>query len=711
MKKLFVIPILLIAYASSSGQSHPSIMLTKQKVEAVRKGIAMYPLLQQSFAAVQKTADEALAAPIVVPVPKDGGGGYTHEQHKKNYQNILACGVAYQVTKEAKYAKYVQDILLEYARQYKTWPLHPKRKDGQEAGRIFWQNLNDCVWQVYVIQGYDLVYDYLPADKRKIIEEELFTPIIHFLTVDATATFNRIHNHATWSCAAVGMTGYVTGNKEWSEMALKGSAKDGKTGYLKQLDELFSPDGYYTEGPYYQRYALLPFVVFARAIQQYQPELKVYQARDGVLSKAIQIALQLTYTNGAFFPVNDAMKDKTYESEEMVYGTDIAYSDIQPEADLLDVAMRQKRVIVSDAGLEVAKDVAAGKAKPFVYKSLWVRDGAKGDEGGLGVLRWGKNEDQQCVLLKAAAQGMGHGHFDRLNMLYYDNGVEVFSDYGSARFLNIESKHGGDYLPENNAFAKQTIIHNTLVVDEKSDFNGKLGDAEQSHPDLLYFDAGPSLQVVSAKEDHAYKGVSLTRTLIYLPVEGLKKTLLIDVSKAVSANAHQYDLPFWYQGHLTNIPFAVQANTKELKPLGTAAGYQFLWLNGSGGFSGNGSSFLTFLNNNRFYTTSFVTDSNTVVKLVTTGANDPEFNLRNEQAFILSHKNTASHSFVAITEAHGNTNPTAETTTGAMTSVGKLAVTEDDAAHTVFQFEVLQKQYTIRLNYTNQNHFIQVDKP
>lgn len=689
---------------------HPSIMLTKRNLPELRKGIMQYPLLKKSYNSVKQTADKAIASPVNVPVPKDGGGGTTHEQHKKNYQNILACGMAYQVSQDPKYARYVQDILLNYASQYESWGLHSQKRTSNPAGRIFWQNLNDCVWQVYVILGYDLVHDFISKQNREQIEQQLFIPVIKFLSEDNKETFNRIHNHGTWSVAAVGMTGYVLSNKDWIEKALRGSDKDGNAGYLKQLNELFSPDGYYSEGPYYQRYALLPFVLFAKAIRQYQPELNIYKARNGVLKKAIHTALQLTYTNGAFFPINDAMKDKTFESEEMAYAVNIAYADMEAAPDLLDVAMRQDRVVISDAGLKVAKDVAAGKAKPFRYISTWFSDGSNGTEGGIGILRSGKNEDQQCVLLKASAQGMGHGHFDRLNLLYYDNGVEVFTDYGAARFLNIESKRGGEYLPENKTYANQTIAHNTLVVDEVSHYNGKLSDAEKKHPEQLYFNVKPGLQVISAKEGHAYEGVSLTRTILCITVDGLQKPLLVDVMKATSDRRHQYDLPFWYQGHLTNIPFKVTANTNDLKPLGKSNGYQHVWLNGTGGFSNKGSSFLTFLNNRRFYTTSFSTDSNTQVKLVTLGANDPEFSLRNEKAFILSHGNTVNHTFVAVTEAHGGTNPIAETTTGYTTNVNNITIVSDDANTTIFKVEVLKKTYTVRINYNDKSNFIHIEK-
>ena len=34
-----------------------------------------------------------------------------------------------------------------------------------------------------------------------------------------------------------------------------------RAGFLANLEEPFSPDGYYTEGPYYQRYAMYPFLM------------------------------------------------------------------------------------------------------------------------------------------------------------------------------------------------------------------------------------------------------------------------------------------------------------------------------------------------------------------------------------------------------------------------------------------------------------------
>lgn len=705
MRDLLIIVFIFLSTVLTYAQ-HPSIIITADKLQELRKGCTVYPLLSASYQVVKDKADKALTTPVAVPVPKDGGGGATHEQHKRNYQDMVNCGLAYQVSADKKYAGYVAKLLTSYADQYEQWPLHPARKEHQVPGKIFWQNLNDCVWAVYSIQAYDLVYDALTAAERKHIEAHLFRPVLKFLTEDSKKTFDKVHNHGTWCAAAVGMIGYVLKDQHYVDMALYGSNKDKKTGYFAMLDELFSPDGYYTEGPYYQRYAMLPFIVFAKTIHQYQPGLNIYQYRNGLLSKAINTTLQLTYTNGAFFPINDAIKDKTFKSEEIVYCVDIAYADIKAEAGLLDIARQQERVLVSDAGLQVAKDIAANKAKPFQYTSQLVYDGKDGNEGALAIMRNGSNEDQQCVVIKAAGHGMGHGHFDQLNLLYYDNGTEVFSDYGAARFLNINSKYGGDYLPENKTWGKQTIAHNTVVVDRQSQFNADAVKAQQYHSALLYFAASDSLTVSSFTEENAFPGTALTRTTLLFQPGKNEKALLIDVYHIKSGQSHSYDLPFWYQGHIVASSFAMNMKTDQLGTMGQGSGYQHLWLNQQSALPAEGGH-LSLLNKNRFYTTHFTTTGNSVISLVTLGANDRENDLRNEKAFILNAAAAKDYTFFTLTETHGRVNPTEETATGTATSVSQLKIINSNEQQTECSFRYGDRQIRFAIHYKEQQNFIE----
>lgn len=106
-KKLVLGFLCLFFSLSAVAQVHPSLMMTRENGPAIRKGVLKYPILKNSYKMVKADADLALSQPIAVPAPTDAGGGYTHEQHKKNYTNILNCGIAYQVSGE----KNMQHIL------------------------------------------------------------------------------------------------------------------------------------------------------------------------------------------------------------------------------------------------------------------------------------------------------------------------------------------------------------------------------------------------------------------------------------------------------------------------------------------------------------------------------------------------------------------------------------------------------------------------
>jgi oligo-alginate lyase len=470
MKQLLIsIFILLSCLVYGANRPHPNMLLTKKNISEIRKQYKQFPLFANEVKTNISNADMVLNQKFDVPEPKGKGGSYSHTTHLDNASAFLNCGVAYQITGNEKYARFVIDGLKMYASKYKSFGRHPNCTQGY-AGVLFFQELNENVWMVRVAQAYDCVYDQLTAEERTSIENELFEPMVRWASVENKRTFNLMHNHATWGNAAVGMLGYATGNAEWVKMALYGTKEDGSGGFLKQLESLFSPEGYYDEGPYYHRYALMPFVVFANVINNYEPERKIFEYRNAILQKAVDAILQLSIPGGMLFHFNDADKDAAITDEGIVYAVNIAYSAMGKNPELLDIASRQGVVTLSDAGFQVARDLLRKKSYPFSYKTSWFGDGADGTHGGVAVLREGAADKLQTAVLKASSQGQGHGHYDRLNLLWYDGSTEVFGDYGFARYVDIESKRGGEYLPENSTFAKQTVVHNTLTVDQKSHF-------------------------------------------------------------------------------------------------------------------------------------------------------------------------------------------------------------------------------------------------
>lgn len=686
-----LILLLTVSALYSQAQPHPSVFVTAEDLAALKAGLARYPLLSVSFADLKNQVDSLLGKEVDVPFPKDPAGGYTHDKHKSNYILMFNSGILYNITGKRAYASLVKQLLLKYAALNPILRNHPQATSPY-PGRLFWQALNDANWLVYSGLAYDLVYNSLSATDRKIIEEGAFKPEVDYLTKDLHSWFDLIHNHSVWAAAGVGIVGLATNNNDYVDMALHGSAKDGKSGFYAQMDNLFSPDGYYTEGPYYVRYAILPYMLFANALQNTRPALKIFEHRNRMLQKALNTCLQQTNTDGVFFPLNDALKNKDYTTNELVTAIDIAWSAYPADSGLLTVVKRQNRVLMHRGGLTIAKTLASGKKPPahYPYTTIESTDGAKGDQGGVSILRSGRGEMLSSLVFKYTAQGLSHGHFDKLNINFFDKGNEILTDYGAVRFIGVEQKFGGRYLPENTAYAAQTIAHNTLVADGQSHFGGDPVVGERHHPEKLFSDTrNPDLQVVSAQDNNAIPGVKMQRTVCLLRLPGGEK-LLLDIFLAASAKAHQYDLPFHYNGQFIRSSFPYHAFSSTASTLGKTNGYQYLWKRAAAELE-NSTAQVTFLNDNSYYTLSTLITDSAQILFAESGAGDSAFNLRHEPAVIVR-KNGSNQCFLSVLELHGHHDPVNEFSYNAYPGVKSIRLLHNDSDYLLAEINMHGRQ-------------------
>lgn len=673
---------------------HPITFFTKTEATEVNKNISKYPLLTRSYNEIRNDVDVWVGKDVDVPFPKDPAGGYTHDKHKANYMLMFNAGILYNLTGDNKYAALVKQMLLKYATLNPTLKNHPQATSGS-PGRIFWQALNDANWLVYAGMAYDLAYNSFSPAERRTIEQGAFKPEVDFITKDLKNWFDLIHNHGVWACAGVGIAGIATNNKDYVDMALYGTNKDGKSGFIAQMNGLFSPDGYYAEGPYYVRYAILPYYLFANALKNAKPDLKPFEHRDRILQKALVAGLQQTNLDGTFFALNDAIKEKDYTTNELVTAISIAWNVYGKDNGLLVVAKKQGRVLLNKGGVSIAAAMSVEKNIPefYPYRSVEYVDGAKGNEGGVTFLRNGKDKKLTTLIYKYSSHGLSHGHYDRLNYNLYDKGNEILRDYGAVRFIGVEQKYGGRYLPENKSYAAQTIAHNTLVIDEKSHFDGKEAEAEKFHPEKLFSSiTNPVVQVVIAEEKNAYKGVELQRAIYLIQLPGGKK-LLADVFNAYSKDEHQYDLPFNYNGHLITTSVKYKPSTHQQEPLGTKNGYQFLWKEAEAEATDTIVQ-LTFLNDRTYYTVSSLVTGTANVFFTRSGANDPNFNLRHEPAMIIRKKGK-DQLYISIVEIHGKFDPVAEFSSDAYPSVKQIKLLQNDEQYSVAEIAINDKKLTI----------------
>jgi hypothetical protein len=324
---------------------------------------------------------------------------------------------------------------------------------------------------------------------------------------------------------------------------------------------------------------------------------------------------------------------------------------------------------------------------------MLIRDGADGDRGGLALIRLGKGEKQTSVLFKFASQGMGHGHFDRLGFLLYDKGQEIIPDYGAARFLNVAAKEGGRYLPENNTWAKHTVAHNTLLINQKSHYNGKLRAAEASNPELVFAELDDlAIQIVSATDENCYQGVVLNRTLALLEVEG--RSYLIDLYNVKNESEGDYDLPVYFNGQILDANYEYK-RLDEYKTLGDKSGYQHLIVDSEAKNLPSTAS-LTWMKDKGFYTLSTLTDDNTEFIITRLGANDPNYNLRKQMGMMLRFPKSKNKKLLTVYEMHGNYNPASELVQQSEGSVKNLKLIEGDEEKVLIQLE-LKNEKTIQL--------------
>jgi hypothetical protein len=693
--------------SASNESERRGLILTEQGIATIQAELGNIPLFDSTLQRLQQEVDAEIAIGIDTPIPKDLSGGYTHRRHKANFFMLQKAGVLFQILEDEKYAIYIRDMLFQYEAMYQDLPLHPQTR-SYARGKIFWQCLNDANWLVYAAQGYDAIYHWLSEEERNTLENNLFRPFAQHISVDSPQFFNRVHNHSTWGNAAVGMIGLAMGDDELVERALYGIpfdtidmdakdndggfiySRDSKAGFLANLDGPFSPDGYYTEGPYYQRYAMYPFLLFAQALQNVRPELNILDYKEGVLLKAVDVLLNLTDTKGEFFPLNDGQKGMSYQNDAVVTALNIAYYYGDQDPRLLSIAEQQGRVLLDDTGYAVAAAIRDGLTQSFTKQSVNYTDGANGDEGGLSLLRLSDKElDEELTLLfKYTAQGLSHGHYDKLSFSLFDQD-EILQDYGMSRFVNIGQKGGGNYLPENNSWAKQSIAHNTLVLNETSHFAGRYEDGSQHHSDLRFFNtSNKDIQVVSASEANAYPGTVMQRTLAMINDKAFEKAFVLDIFRVTSETSNQYDLPYFYSGQILQTSFEYKT-PKSLSALGNKNGYQHLFLEATGN-TANSSAQFSWMANNKFYTLTTATQKTDEILLTRIGANDPDFNLRKDPAIILRRPKAKDTIFASVIEPHGSYNPVTESARNANSNIAELTVLQDNANYTAVSIKTTQ---------------------
>jgi hypothetical protein len=676
-----------------------SILLTDIEALALQHEVGRATLMGKTISAHQKEVDAFITLPLDVPAHGEAGG-YEHNRHKQNYTYMNAAGRLYLITKENRYADFVIELLSLYAEKYLTFDFH-EQKNTNPTGRLFHQILNEHCWLLYSSLAYSCVASRMTQSQRDMIVSRLFEPMLDMFTVKYAHDFDRIHNHGIWAVAAVGICGLAIGQRDYLKMAVYGIENNGSGGFLAQISKLFAPSGYYMEGPYYHRYAIRPTCLFAEVIHRHMPEVDIYNFKEQVIGNTVQALLSTAYPNGQFPALNDASRtmgitDMGVQVAVSVYAKHYGFDD-----NILGMAKIQDRVWMHSCGLALSdayEKTTASKAigMPF-WPSVELNEGPDGHFGAQGFIRMrDKRGDVSQLVMNYGQHGMGHGNFDTLGITYFNRGQEVLREYGFCRWVNVEPKFGGRYLDENKSYARQTIAHNLVTIDEQCQNQFDADRADKVHGLPHFFEVNdPRIHCMSAFANDHYQGIGMMRSVFMLKLDELESPLLLDLYRILAEGKHQYDYSHQYQGQIIRTNFDYQAN-QELTTLGQHDGYQHLWHVASGKI--DKTALVSWLQHHTYYTwLGTSSNDNGEVIFTRTGANDPSFNLRSEPAFILRSKGESTL-FASVLETHGYFNEEFEQSVNARGIVQDISVIGHNAIGSVVQIITSTSKVTVMIS-------------
>ena len=429
---------------------------------------------------------------------------------------IETLGWAYTLDPKPAYAERARDILLEYASFYKDLRLHDVHdKQSKSRARLYAQTLDSAVVLCKVCVGYDLLRNSscFTDEVKNTIETKLLRPMVETIS----ANDSGISNWQSWHNAAVGCAGFVLGDEALADWAI-----NGKSGFAFQMKRSVMPSGmWYEESPSYHWYALYAHVFLMEAAARAGVDLYGLP----IVKKLFDAPIRQLFPDQTFPALHDSSRGsiidsrKFYEIAWKHYGDTNYLSLLQPRD--------------TPWALFWGADTPDAKNAPLTLKT------SNSKSEGLAILR--DETGSTALYLDYGPGKSGHVQPAKLNIILYADGEERFVDPGRLAYGN----------PLHKGWYRQTVAHNTVVVDGKSQ--------KRSPGKLEAFENTPEYALIRAKSKYAYKGVTLDRTVI------MQDHLFVDIFQCTADSEQTFDLPLHIRGTFTTQPETKPASLAELE--------------------------------------------------------------------------------------------------------------------------------------------------
>ncbi|MDO5319788.1 MAG: heparinase II/III family protein [bacterium] len=527
----------------------PALLFTREQLPAIKDRITADGDAQAWWEGFRKEVDHSLAKNLMVPedvaqwyhwyscrkcgahlkgkspkehvCPKCGElhTGWPYDQ-SYNFDVHHACGKMIRnaalvglLSGEARYRQVAKDFLLEYAKRYRGYPRHDNNgpnERNRDAGHVFSQILDESVWLINIVQGYDLIREFLTEEERETICEGLLRPAADIIYIRDDYGKHILGNHQCWHLSAYALASLLLG-----DVARVNEARKGLSGWEYQLQTGILSDGCWYEGAwgyhFYTMSSLMPYFTALRNLGEEPPEIfrRMFDPPFGQMTPdghlpAVNDSGRPTFVPGSYAELYE--RAWTWWKDPR-FGWWVS----QKPRRTMDYALWGAPV---PKGLEFPSPTSRNfEASGFaVLRSRSAR--TKGAIPG------------NYVALDYGPHGGWHGHYDKLNLLVWAQGEMFAEDPGCIGYGN--PLHWGWY--------RASLAHNTLVVDGKSQ--------KESTGRLLSFGETNGVSHIVAEAGDIVPGVRAVRAT------ALVGDVLLDLVWGESKEQHLWEWAFHARGAL-----------------------------------------------------------------------------------------------------------------------------------------------------------------
>jgi hypothetical protein len=523
-------------------KAHPNLFVNQDEINQIKLNVFThrYSWAVNAYNSVKRDADSRRG--ISVPAGR------------VDDRSAMFCArdsaVVYALSGDTSYAEEGKRILMIYANDLSR---------GQKTV------LSQAQWLSGLALAYDLIYNYhglSASDKSKI--ENMLKYQAQWIIDNAWCQDYCPSNHKSWMIAGIASAGYATGDQNLIYKAVESP----NYGFKYLICNSILDDGTFWEGsPGYAYYALEGDLIVAEAAWHSGTNLYTYQCNGHTLKMLFDTPLLYVDPN-LMTPGNgdanaeDISKIGLYEIGYLRYN-DPAYGWLlgKSNRDYYDGYI---------FGYNIQLLFGRAITSTRIPESPSINLG----DIGWGILKSAPPaqyffSDSLYVMLDYGPHAGDHDHADKLNIDIVGYGHRIAEDKSMYAYGDGRARGVGDEGSRHFLWDRQTIAHNTVVVDKQSmpgaenmfDGNGVSGQ-------FMFFDVKPTLKVIQASADTAYSGVGYRR------IVAMTDYYIIDIFRLNSSAPHIYDWALHANDRDRALETSLSLTSSSLGA--TTEGYQFI---------------------------------------------------------------------------------------------------------------------------------------